>query len=92
MALELASKSVIFHPKLKENDQIIDLVPSGVLPIPPPRKRTEGGMGVTLLGGRSMIWSFSSSSEWSMTLLHTNSSATMLSDHFYEVPGGYNSD
>jgi len=52
----------------------------------------EGGMGSTLLGGRSMIWSFSSSFGWKMTLLDANSSAAMVSDHFYEVPGGYNSD
>ena len=31
MALELASKSVIFHQKLEKYDQIIDLAPSGVL-------------------------------------------------------------
>ena len=41
MALELASKSVIFHQKLEENDQIIDLVPSRVLPIPPPQRESE---------------------------------------------------
>ena len=34
MALELASKSVIFHQKLEEKDRIIDLPPSRVLPHP----------------------------------------------------------
>ena len=51
MALELASTSVIFHQKLTDIDQIIDLVPSRVLgAAPSPSKYSrcwaglEGGM------------------------------------------------
>ena len=48
MALELASKSVIFHQKLEEYDQILDLAPSRVLPHPscwvPAQKEDRGTM------------------------------------------------
>ena len=35
LALELASESVIFHEKLTEKDQIINLTLSRALPLPP---------------------------------------------------------
>ena len=44
--------------------------------------RPEGGRGSARLSVSLMIWSFSVSFSWKMTLSDANSSARMVSEHF----------